>query len=146
MTLDTNQTISTLNDFLRGEISAVETYQQALEKVANAGARQQLEECRRDHQERVEKLRRFIIQRGGIASEESGAWGSFAKLFEGSAKVFGDKAAIAALEEGEDHGLKLYKDDLEKLDAPSRQLVELDLLPAQQRTHNALSALKHALH
>lgn len=146
MTPNTDQTIDRLNELLRGEMSAVETYQQALERLYNAGARQQLEECRRDHQERVEKLRRYIIQRGGAASEGSGAWGTFTKLFEGGAKILGDKAAIAALEEGEDHGLRLYRDDLDKLDVQSRQLVEMDLLPAQQRTHNTMSALKHTLH
>ena len=146
MTPDTEQTITRLNQFLRGEISAVETYQQALNRLMNAGAHQQLEECRRDHEQRVEKLRRHIMQMGGIPAAESGAWGSFAKLFEGGATTFGDKAAIAALEEGEDHGLRLYRDDLDQLDSQSRQLVEMDLLPAQRRTHQTLSALKHSLH
>ena len=53
---------------------------------------------------------------------------------------------MAALEEGEDHGLKLYRDDLTKLDAPVRQLVETDLLPEQERTHQFMSTLKHTLH
>ena len=53
---------------------------------------------------------------------------------------------MAALEEGEDHGLKLYRDDLTKLDAPARQLVETDLLPEQERTHQFMSTLKHTLH
>ncbi|HET6280744.1 MAG TPA: DUF2383 domain-containing protein [Polyangia bacterium] len=142
----TDQTIDTLNAFLRGEMSAVETYQQALERLSNAGARQQLEECRRDHQQRVEKLRRHIIQLGGSATEGSGAWGTFTKLFEGGAKVLGENAAIAALEEGEDHGLRLYRDDLDKLDIQAREFVEMDLLPAQRRTHATLSALKHTMH
>ena len=55
--------------------------------------------------------------------------GAFARLFEGGAKAFGDRAAIAALEEGEDHGLKLYRESFKKLDADARQLVEQDLLP-----------------
>jgi uncharacterized protein (TIGR02284 family) len=146
MTPDTERSIDTLNALLRGEMSAVETYQQALERLKDFNARQQLEECRRSHQERAEKLRRHIVQMGGKASEDSGAWGTFTKLFEGSAKAFGEKAAIAALEEGEDHGLRLYRDDLNKLDAHSRALVESDLLPAQRQTHDALSALKHTKH
>jgi len=142
----TDQTIDTLNAFLRGEMSAVEAYQQALERLTNAGARPQLDECRRDHQQRVEKLRRHIMQLGGAASEGSGVWGTFTKLFEGGAKVFGDRATIAALEEGEDHGLRLYRDDMDKLDIQARELVEMDLLPAQRRTHATLSALNRTLH
>lgn len=53
---------------------------------------------------------------------------------------------MSALEEGEDHGLKLYRDDLEKLDMPTRRFVETDLLPAQQQTHQFMSTLKHTLH
>jgi hypothetical protein len=140
---DTEKSIDTLNAFLRGEISAVETYQQALEKLDAFSARQQLEECKRSHQQRVEKLRRQITQMGGTPSEGSGPWGAFTKLFEGGAQLFGEKAAIAALEEGEDHGLRLYRDDIDKLDLQSRQLVEMDLLPAQERTHSFLSSLKH---
>ena len=81
-----------------------------------------------------------------FSGSDSGSWGAFARLVEGGAKTFGEKAAVAALEEGEDHGLKLYRDDLTKLDPASRQLVETDLLPAQERTHQSLSTLKHTLH
>jgi demethoxyubiquinone hydroxylase (CLK1/Coq7/Cat5 family) len=142
----TNQVVDKLNEFLRGEMSAVETYRQALEKIESGGTRTQLEQCRRSHEERVNLLQRSITNVGGQPTATSGAWGSFAKLAEGGAKVFGEKAAIAALEEGEDHGLKLYRKDLEKLDASAQELVRTDLLPAQERTHRALSDLKHGLH
>ena len=44
--------------------------------------------------------------------------------------------------EGEDHGLRDYKteDDLE-----TRVLLETQLRPAQQKTHDLLSALKHRM-
>jgi uncharacterized protein (TIGR02284 family) len=141
-----NTSVDTLNGFLRGEISAVETYRQALEKLATSPSRVQLEQCRRSHEERVARLRQAVEQLGGQPAEGSGAWGAFAQVVEGSAKGFGEKAAIAALEEGEDHGLKLYRSDLEKLDPTSRALVESEVLQAQKRTHDSLSALKHSLH
>ena len=141
-----NQSVDKLNEFLRGEISAVETYRQALEKIASGTTRVQLEQCRRSHEDRVSLLRQSIRNFGGEPAASSGAWGSFAKMTEGGAKVFGEKAAIAALEEGEDHGLKLYRNDLEKLDSAAQQLVLSNLLPAQERTHRALSDLKHSLH
>jgi uncharacterized protein (TIGR02284 family) len=143
----TNQdSIKALNSFLRGEISAVETYRQALEKMSDFSARQRLETARASHQQRVEQLRQRIMQLGGKPEEGSGAWGAFAKAVEGTAKAFGDKAAIAALEEGEDHGLADYRRDLDKLDPDNRRFVESELLPAQEQTHNALSQLKHTLH
>ena len=141
-----NTTVATLNGFLRGEISAVETYRQALDKLQTSSSRVELEQCRRSHEQRVDRLRREVMRAGGTPEEGSGAWGAFAKLVEGSAKAFGEKAAISALEQGEDHGLKLYRDEMEKLDATARAVIETEVLPAQEHTHRSLSTLKHALH
>jgi demethoxyubiquinone hydroxylase (CLK1/Coq7/Cat5 family) len=146
MTTDTQQTVDTLNSFLRGEISAVETYRQALERLNHSTSRSQLLDCHLSHEQRIEKLRAQVARLGGQPSDNSGPWGAFAKLVEGGAKIFGEKAAISALEEGEDHGLKLYRDEISKLDQDSRRLVETELLPAQERTHRTMSSIKHALH
>jgi demethoxyubiquinone hydroxylase (CLK1/Coq7/Cat5 family) len=146
MRADTEKSVDALNELLRGEISAVETYRQAIDKLDSSGTRSQLEGCRLSHEQRIAKLREQVMRMGGQPAKESGAWGAFARLIEGGAKAFGEKAAVAALEEGEDHGLKLYRDDLDKLDPASRTLVETDLLPAQERTHRDMSALKHTLH
>lgn len=142
---DNESTIHQLNSFLRGEISAVETYRQALEKVTEPRMRSDLQSAHRSHQQRVESLHQWITRLGGTAATGSGVWGTFAKLIEGGAKVFGDKAAISALEEGEDHGLKDYRTDLSKVSPEARRFVEHELLPAQTQTHRILSDLKHSL-
>ena len=142
---DTKTDIDHLNSFLRGEISAVETYGQAIEKLeAEPAIGSTLANCRASHEKRVQVLRDEIRRRGGEPAEGSGAWGSFAKLVEGGAKVFGAQAAIAALEEGEDHGRDDYKSELDELSPEVRRLVESQLLPEQLRTHDTLSALKHS--
>lgn len=143
---EADKTVDALNGFLRGEISAVETYRQAIEKLGNSPTLAQLEDCQRSHQQRVATLRDQVARLGGKPAEDSGAWGAFARLVEGGAKAFGERAAIAALEEGEDHGLKLYRDDLDKLDAMARVFVETDLLPAQEQTHRSMSTLKQTVH
>jgi uncharacterized protein (TIGR02284 family) len=141
-----NQLVDSLNSLLRGEISAVETYRQAIEKIKNPSLLQVLQENLDSHQSRCEILRSRIVQLGGKAAEGSGPWGAFAKLIEGGAKLFGEKAAIAALEEGEDHGMRDYRDEINKLDVTSRSFVETQLLPAQERTHRAMSMLKKTVH
>jgi demethoxyubiquinone hydroxylase (CLK1/Coq7/Cat5 family) len=138
--------VDQLNSFLRGEMSAVETYRIALDKLdAGSPARSELEACLRSHQERVDMLRDAIVALGGEPSEGAGAWGAFAKTVQTGATVLGDKVAIAALEEGEDHGLDDYRGDLDELDPQTRQLVNEQLLPAQEQTHARMSALKHRL-
>ena len=138
--------VDKLNAFLRGEISAVETYKMALDKVdPGSKSRSTLEENRRSHEERARILRSEILALGGEPSTSSGAWGVWAKAVEGGAKIVGEKAAIAALEEGEDHGLKEYRIDDKDLDPKVRQIVTSQLLPQQQQTHQRMSSLKKQL-
>lgn len=145
-TVSNEKTVDTLNSFLRGELSAVETYRQAMEKITDANLRPKLEECSRVHQDAAAKLRNKVAQLGGKPSEGSGPWGAFAKLVEGGAKAFGVKAALAALEEGEDHGVRMYKKNLDDLEPNTRSFVQNDLMPGQQRSHDTMSALKHSVH
>src|SRR6185369_5405629 len=88
--------LDVLNRFLRGEISAVASYRQALEKIDDPVMRAELDECLRSHESRAEMLRDRVLALGGEPSEGAGVWGAFAKLVEGGAKVFGVNAAIAA--------------------------------------------------
>ena len=142
----TKSSVEQLNSFLRGEMSAVETYQLALEKIDHIStARDELLANLKSHQDRVMMLQDAVRMLGGEPATSSGPWGTFAKVVEKGAKVLGEKATIAALEEGEDHGLKDYKGDLDDLDFQARSLVQDKLLPAQQMTHDRLSALKHRM-
>ena len=132
-----------LNAYLRGELAAVETYRQAMNALdGDPELRGQLARCRQSHLERVEHLRFEIEMLGGRPSSSSGAWGNFAKLAEGSARIFGKKAALTVLEEGEDYGLRIYRERREGLAPRVQQFVDQRLLPEQRRTHDALSRLQ----
>lgn len=134
--------IDQLNSYLKGERSAVETYDQAIEKLDDHGIRVQLQQLRDSHQQRVQKILSRITMLGGEAADGSGLWGAFAKLAEGGAAMFGKAAMIATLEEGEDHGKKDYSRDLDKLSPATRTFVQSELVPEQQRSHDTLSAIK----
>lgn len=139
------QTVDQLNSFLRGELSAAETYRQALEKLPSSSNRLLFEQCARSHEQRVALLAREVRRLGGSPAEGSGAWGTFAKLVTGGAQAMGEKAAIMALEEGEDHGRNDYQRDLDDLDPSARSVIVQQVLPEQLRTHSAMSALKKAM-
>jgi hypothetical protein len=132
-----------LNALLRGEISAVETYSQVIERAFSEKLKTSLLNCQIDHVKRVKLLKNRIIELGGTPAEDSGMWGAFAKMVEGGASVFGEKAAIDILEEGEDHGLESYRTQMPKLDEADYMLVETQLLPAQEVTHRIIRDLKH---
>jgi len=141
---DTSQTIRGLNELLRGELSALDTYDQALAVLTDDPAvKDDLRECRASHSDRVERLRMEIVERGGQPDSESGAWGVFAKAIEGSAATFGWKMAVMALEAGEDHGVKEYDHLMPSLDGAARDILSIAVYPQQLRTHKIMSALKH---
>ncbi len=118
----------------------------ALDKLDKSStARSEVETCLQSHQSRVMLLRDAIIAVGGTPADGSGPWGVFAKAVEGGARILGDKIAVSALEEGEDHGVKDYKADLGDLDPSARILITSRLAPEQQRTHDRMSTLKKRL-
>ncbi len=139
--------VDQLNSFLRGEISAVETYRIARDKVSVLGPQGEIEQCLRSHEERVQSLTSRIVAFGGEPARSSGAWGALAKMVEGGAAVLSESAAIAVLEEGEDHGIRDYRAALEKgekLDEANRAYVG-ELFAKQQRSHAIMSDLKHMM-
>ena len=144
-TKNEDQTIKHLNSFLRGELSAVESYRLALDHLEQSELRATLVQCSRSHQERARLLTEAIVGRGGEPDESSGAWGSLVRMLERSALAISEGAAVAVLEEGEDHGRDDYLRDIDALEPSARQLVEFAILPEQRRTHDAVKAVKHSL-
>ncbi len=143
----TESDIKQLNSFLRGELSAVETYDQCISKIEkNSQIVGTLQDARNSHWRRAELLQARVAELGGKPAQSSGAWGGFAKLVEGGAKVFGESAAVAALEEGEDHGRDDYKRELKDVTPETGTFIRTQLLPAQMQTHDALSRLKKTVH
>ncbi len=141
----TRREIDQLNSFLRGEISAVETYRQVLERLFSLPEAVELRDCMRSHEHRVMRLREEVQRRGAMPAETSGPWGALVKVIEGGATALGAKTAIAVLEEGEDHGRNDYQRDISSLGREARILVEQYLLPEQLRTHAVISRLKRMM-
>jgi hypothetical protein len=143
---DTGEAVRQLNSFLRGEISAAETYRMAIDKVADSDQSHAanlglLREIQEEHGRAAQALRDRIRELGGEPSDSSGAWGAWAKFTQGTANLFGDASALKSLKEGEEHGLKDYQEGADDIDATSSELVVNQLIPAQQRHINLLDQL-----
>ena len=121
----------TLNALLRGELSAVETYEQALNKFKGQVASLELIKIRDQHRNAATTLRAQIVLFGGKPSEDSGAWGTFAQAVTGAAKLIGPDTALAALRQGEEHGINEYQSALENeaVAEECRMLIKVTLLP-----------------
>lgn len=141
----THSTVEIVNNILQGEISAAETYVQAEQKFEGEPERAELTRLKGDHIEACNALRRHVHAQGAQPATDSGVWGAWAKAVEGTAKVFGKTAALKALKEGEEHGVRHYRDALQDggLDAQARGLIESELLPKTERHIQALDRLMH---
>lgn len=132
--------VAALNGLLRGEISAVETYTQCINKLDDDTVKRTLASLRQSHALRSDRIHNRILLLDGKPDEHSGLWGTIATLFEGSASFFGERVALEALEEGERHGLRAY-DRVTGISSPTRTFINTQLLPEQERTASALSTL-----
>ncbi|GAB6140524.1 hypothetical protein JCM14076_12530 [Methylosoma difficile] len=128
--------MKTLEKLLKNELSATETYQQALDKLkvdvemGEADDLMPLYEC---HKEAVSSLQALTTRLGGTPAVDSGAWGAWAKLVLGGANLLGKKAVLTALHEGEKSGDDDYKEAMLEDELPTdlRSLIETKLLSAQ---------------
>jgi len=107
--MNNQKTVENLNSLLRGELAATETYQQAMDKVGNDPGAADLSSIHAEHREAANEFRKHVHQFGGKPDQGSGAWGTFAKSVTGTAKVFGETAALKALKEGEEQGISSYE-------------------------------------
>lgn len=136
-----------LSALVKGELAAVETYKQALEKVPAEEGGAELRRIEAEHEEAVSLLQEHMSEGNLEVPEDSGLWGDWAKAVEGGAKVLGKKAAIKALKEGEEHGLHEYEDALrdETLDGEIRKIILSELLPRTKAHVNVLDKLLAAV-
>jgi CBS domain-containing protein len=131
--------VSRAGDFsflVKDELAAAETYKQALEKVGAGPAGHDLTHLQAEHEEAARLLQKRMRDMGRTPPDKPGLWGAFAEAVQGAAKLFGAKAAIKALKEGEEHGIHDYEDALEdeRVPAEVKELISTTLLP-RTRAH-----------
>ncbi len=134
---------SDLTKILCAEMSAVETYNQAIETFHHDDDKLQLEIARDCHVQRVDTLAGKLYEMGGSPTESSGVWGKFSRVLDAGGEKVTDKMAVALLEEGEERGIQQYRDLLETTKAiPDIQNLASQLLAQQEETQRIVKALQ----
>jgi hypothetical protein len=133
----------TLNGLLRTELAAIETYHLALRKVRRQPCAAELHALETEHRSAAEALRQSVRRRAGRPARSSGAWGTWARIVEGTAQLFGNVAALRALRDGEVRCIAHYEGALagEDIDQPARTLIASELLPAARARLTTLDRL-----
>lgn len=132
--------IKICNSLLRGEISAVDTYGQAMVKYVNSSVASELRRIRDEHTESVSRLMGNVRDMGGEPEHDAGAWGMFATAVQVAADLFGPESAIHSLQRGEEMGRKDYEAALAdpKVMAECKVMIREELLP---RVMNHIASL-----
>ena len=135
-----------INSLLRGELAAVESYDQVLSKFVDESNLAALREIRREHFRAVNYWQDRVRAHGGEPVETSGVWGVITAAITGSAKVFGWKAALAALKQGEELGMAEYESaaDNDAVAGEWRSRILSEWLPTCRRHVDKLTALQNA--
>lgn len=135
--------IDVCNSLLRGELSAVETYTQAIERYHDHPVIAELQQIRGEHAQSAARLTENVRAMGGKPNEDSGAWGVFAKAVQGAANLFGAGSAIESLESGEKSGRADYGDALEDSEVmpECKTMIRNELLPRVERHIATLNRL-----
>ncbi len=141
------QNVKTIEKLLKDELSATETYQDALEKFKVTGGQfmsNSIMPILKSHKAAVTSLEAQIVKMGGLPQKGTGAWGSWAKLVLDGASLLGKQSTIKVLLEGEKNGQGHYEDAIKDttLSAEVRALIETKLLPAQ---HDHIRSLDRVL-
>ena len=135
--------IKVLNDLLKGELSAVETYGKAVKKFDDHPARSTLMELKNQHEASAEQIRHQIAEMEGEPRHESGTWGTIATAIQSAANLLGKDSAVQSLETGEENGKRDYESALKRDDlaAASKDMISTDLLPRVLRNLELLQSL-----
>ena len=125
---------------LRGEVAAVETYDQVIAKFDGQPQAAELQRIREEHNEAAAVVRERVRHFGGDPAEGSGLWGKVTAAITGTAKVFGPAAALGTLKQGEEYGIGQYENALTdpEIGTEDKDLIRYRLHP---RCHSHVSDL-----
>lgn len=132
-----------INEILRGEISAKEAYDQVIESLDEDTERHRLQEFRNEHSSAIEFWKNQANLEGALPQTDSGVWGKAVEAFVGSSKLLGNTTALRALKEGEEHGLNNYKKMLgeDELSSVQKDQIKRQFIPTQEKHINSINAM-----
>ena len=119
-----------LNSLLQGELSAVETYTQAMSQFDDSMLITDLQHIRDEHSRAVRELRDHVILYGGVPTGDACVWDAFTATV--TSGLHGTATVLAALRQGEERDIAAYDDALHNRDIhpDCQRMIRADLMPA----------------
>lgn len=144
---DLEHCIDVCNSILRGEISAVEAYDKAIEKFPKERETPTLCQIRDEHLNSAKLLEANVLEMHGMPETTSGSWGNFISAIQATANFFGEESAVRSLLQGEELGREAYEDALadDHVMPDCKRLIRDRLLPAVNQHIAKLETVSEAL-
>jgi len=140
MSAEPEKVVRILNSLLRSEISATESYTQAIPRFASDV--EVLREIAREHGQAVTELRAAIQSVGGTPDQSSGVFPALLpRVVNGPAQVFGEAAALKVLKDVEERGLDEYQDAIQRLNGSGSSWISDTQIPAQIKHISSIDSL-----
>jgi len=139
--------VEVLEILARAETAAVKSYTHALEALETESFVERVRPILAHHEEALAEVHRRLARSGSDAHEEElGFWGTMATALQRVAASMGERACLTILEEGEHHGVDLYRHTAGKAEsAELRSWIE-DHLEKNAKLHRGqLDALVWAM-
>lgn len=132
-----------IDEIIRGEISAVDAYEQVMDKVTEDPEAFRLNQFKLDHENAVQFWKKEARANGRVPETSSRVWGTVVEAFVGSSKLIGEETALKALRTGEEHGLSNYEKMLEsdRLSNFQKSEIRNTFIPRQQRHIESINAI-----
>jgi hypothetical protein len=137
-------TFDTCETLFRAEMLAIAAYNRTIDEFAHSPREHMLERIRTTHEKNADSLRFLIFSHEAEPSPCSVFWRGLVQTLDGPALMTLDSTVIGLLKEGEEHGIREYREALSDPDV-SEELKELicqELLP---RLINHVEELRRSL-
>ncbi len=143
----TLECIRTGNNLLRGELSAVQTYELAIKRHPGLATAFDLDRISREHRRSVRILTAVVRGIGGEPTSSSGAWGVFANSAPTAANFLGAQSMVESLRVGEEQSRNDYEDalDAENTTESFKTIIRSDLLTSVEDHITSLERLQNAV-
>ena len=109
MAMEQSRMIERINDIIAIDIDAVESYQQAIERVDVEFLRMRLREFQQDHERHIRELSQIVQRMGGSPRTRPDIKGFLAKGFTAVTSMMGNEAALRAMQGNEVLSNRSYK-------------------------------------
>jgi hypothetical protein len=129
------ETMENLRSQYRGELAAIETYEQALKKYVEQPEEPALQRMLVEHRDASRRLGEAIMDHGEPLPRGSGVWGTLTTTVEKVATMVNDKIPLEILQRGETMGVEGYDAILADDTLPDALFVELAALRSRCRRH-----------